>query len=110
MSPHPGEVWLADLGLAAKTRPIVIVSRHDPEAPRALAIYVPLTTQNRGSKYEVVLPQLRFLRDASVANVPRPRISAVDTARTQSRRPTTRGAGTNPRGCHIRLRSCLSNT
>ncbi|PYK93640.1 MAG: transcriptional regulator [Verrucomicrobia bacterium] len=69
MSPHPGEVWLADLGLAAKTRPIVIVSRHDPEAPRALAIYVPLTTQNRGSKYEVVLPQLRFLRDASVANV-----------------------------------------
>src|SRR5712691_6685059 len=69
MSPHPGEVWLADLGLAAKTRPIVIVSRHDPEAPRALAIYVPLTTQNRGSKYEVVLPQLRFLRDARVANV-----------------------------------------
>ncbi len=34
MSPHSGEVWLADLGLAAKTRPIVIVSRHDPEAPR----------------------------------------------------------------------------
>ena len=45
MSPRPGEVWLADLGLAAKTRPIVIVSRHDPEAPRALTIYVPLTTQ-----------------------------------------------------------------
>jgi mRNA interferase MazF len=45
MSPRPGEVWLADLGLAAKTRPIVIVSRHDPDAPRALAIYVPLTTQ-----------------------------------------------------------------
>ena len=31
MSPHPGEVWLADLGLAAKTRPIVILSRHDLE-------------------------------------------------------------------------------
>ena len=69
MSPRPGEVWLADLGLAAKTRPVVIVSRHDPEAPRALVIYVPLTTQNRRSKYEVELPELPFLREISVANV-----------------------------------------
>lgn len=36
MNPQPGEVWLADLGLAAKTRPVVIVSRHDPDPPRAL--------------------------------------------------------------------------
>ena len=69
MSPHPGEVWLADLGLAAKTRPIVILARHDPDAPRALTIYVPLTTQDRGSKYEVKLPRLSFLREESVANV-----------------------------------------
>src|SRR5437660_6073787 len=69
MSPRPGEVWLADLGLAAKTRPVVIVSRHDPEAPRALVIYVPLTTQNRQSKYEVELPKLPFLRETSEANV-----------------------------------------
>ncbi len=69
MSPRPGEVWLADLGLAAKTRPIVILSRYDPDAPRALMIYIPLTTQNRGSKYEVVLPKQRFLREESVANV-----------------------------------------
>jgi mRNA interferase MazF len=54
---------------AAKTRPVVIVSRHDPDAPRALAIYVPLTTQNRGSSYEVVLPPLPFLRETSFANV-----------------------------------------
>ena len=69
MSPRPGEVWLADLGLAAKTRPVVVVSRHDPDAPRALTIYVPLTTQNRGSRYEVALPKLTFLRELSVANV-----------------------------------------
>lgn len=69
MSPRAGEVWLADLGLAAKTRPVIILSRHDPEAPRALVIYVPLTTQHRGSKYEVELPKLSFLREASVANV-----------------------------------------
>lgn len=69
MSPQPGEVWLADLGLAAKTRPIVVVSRHDPGAPRALVLYVPLTTQNRLSRYEVLLPRLPFLHQESVANV-----------------------------------------
>jgi mRNA interferase MazF len=69
MSPQPGDVWLADLGLAAKTRPVVIVSRFDPNAPRALILYVPLTTQNRSSRYEVVLPKLPFLERDSVANV-----------------------------------------
>ena len=33
MNRLPGEVWLADLGLAAKTRPVVIVSRDDPDSP-----------------------------------------------------------------------------
>jgi mRNA interferase MazF len=69
MPPHPGEVWLADLGLAAKTRPVVVVSRNDPEAPRALILYVPLTTQNRQSAYEVALPPLPFLAHDSIANV-----------------------------------------
>lgn len=69
MSPRPGEVWLADLGLAAKTRPVVIVSRHDPEAPRALVLYVPLTGQDRRSSYEVLLPRLPFLDRDPVANV-----------------------------------------
>lgn len=69
MSPHPGEVWLADLGLAAKTRPVVVVSRHDPDPPRALVLYVPLTTQSRGTRYEVALPRISFLDRASVANV-----------------------------------------
>lgn len=69
MNPQPGEIWLADLGLAAKTRPVVIVSRHDPDPPRALILYVPLTTQNRQSPYEVALPRLGFLDRDSVANV-----------------------------------------
>src|SRR5271165_2500725 len=69
MSPQPGEVWLADLGLAAKTRPVVIVSRHDPNPPRQLVLYVPLTTQHRLSPYEVPLPRLGFLDRDSVANV-----------------------------------------
>ena len=61
MAAKPGEVWLADLGLAAKTRPVVILSRDDPQAPRALVVYVPLTTQNRGSRYEIELGRVRFL-------------------------------------------------
>ena len=69
MNPRPGEVWLADLGLAAKTRPVVIVSRYDTDPPRALVIYVPLTTQSRNSKYEVELPKLPFLRLEGVTNV-----------------------------------------
>ena len=69
MSLQPGEIWLADLGLAAKTRPIVIVSRQDADPPRSLVLYVPLTTQRRESPYEVALPRLPFLDRESVANV-----------------------------------------
>ena len=69
MRPLTGEVWLADLGFAAKTRPVVIVSRQDPDPPRALVLYVPLTTQNRLSSYEVPLPRFPFLDRDSIANV-----------------------------------------
>ena len=83
MNPKPGEVWLADLGLAAKTRPVVIVSRYDANPPRALVIYVPLTTQFRGSAYEVPIPSLRFLSQDSFANVQG--IGSVPTARCERR-------------------------
>jgi mRNA interferase MazF len=68
-SPNPGEARLADLGLAAKTRPVVIVSRRDLDPPRMTVLYVPLTTQSRGSLYEVPIPRLGFLERESVANV-----------------------------------------
>ena len=69
MNPQPGEIWLADLGLAAKTRPVLLVSRYDPDPPRAMITYIPLTTQYRQSPYEVALPKLRFLNQDSYANV-----------------------------------------
>ena len=83
MVAEPGEVWLADLGLAAKTRPVLILSRDDPDAPRALVTYVPLTTQNRNSRYEIYLGKLRFLREASVANVQG--IGSIPSARLQKK-------------------------
>lgn len=94
MSPLPGEVWLADLGMAAKTRPVVVVSRRDEQAPRALAIYVPLTTQNRGSRYEVVIPRLSFLRQVPGGERRRPR-HRVDGGRSQADR---RGGSQGGRG------------
>jgi mRNA interferase MazF len=69
--PKPGEVYWVDLGIAAKHRPVMVVSREDPNAPRALAICVPLTTQIRGGKYEAPLPRVRWTpgSDLGVANV-----------------------------------------
>lgn len=62
MSPKPG-------GMAAKIRPAVIVSREDLQAPRAVTLCVPLTTQFRGSLYEMSLGKLKFLDRESWANV-----------------------------------------
>jgi mRNA interferase MazF len=69
MTPNPGEVYLVDMGYQGKVRPIVIVSRADPEASRALCIAVPLTTQNRGSRYEVPMPKVPWLKHHSFADV-----------------------------------------
>jgi mRNA interferase MazF len=63
-NPKPGEVYWVDLGIAAKYRPLMVVSREDSEAERALAVCVPLTTEIRGG-------HVRWLPGASqgVANV-----------------------------------------
>jgi mRNA interferase MazF len=66
---RPGEIYVVDLGLTAKVRPCLVVSRQDAEAPRNLVVLVPLTTANRGSPYEVALGKLRFLHAESWANV-----------------------------------------
>jgi mRNA interferase MazF len=100
MIPQPGEVWLADLGLAAKTRPVVIVSRYDPDPPRALVIYVPLTTQNRQSSYEVPIPKVNFLDALSVANVQG--IASIPAVRLERR------LGRLPEGTLAELRKALS--
>jgi mRNA interferase MazF len=56
-------------GTRRQNSPVIILSRDDPDAPRALVTYIPLTTQTRGSRYEIDVGKLRFLREASVANV-----------------------------------------
>ena len=68
-APKIGDVFIVDLGMAGKVRPVVIVSREDNDAPRALAVAVPLTLENRGSKYEVPMPRVPWLKNQGVANV-----------------------------------------
>lgn len=69
MTTEPGEVYLVDLGMAAKTRPMLVVSRRDEDAPRALSVCAPITTSSRDSAYEVSIGKPRFLRETSFVNV-----------------------------------------
>ena len=76
--PQRGEVWLVDLGLAAKTRPALVLSVPPAEIDRALVSLVPHTTSLRGSRFETPFP-VSFLRpggfDAqNLVTVPPPRL------------------------------------
>jgi mRNA interferase MazF len=59
--PQRGEVWLVDLGLAAKVRPCLVLSVPVDEEDRALVAAVAHTTSPRGSRFEVAITT-RFLR------------------------------------------------
>jgi mRNA interferase MazF len=62
MSKHSrGEVWLVDLGIAAKVRPCLVISIPVFDQDRALVTLVPHTTSGRGSRFEVDV-KVKFLR------------------------------------------------
>jgi mRNA interferase MazF len=50
-----GEVWIADLGYVAKTRPCLVLSVPYGDADRAVVTLVAHTTSVRGSDFEVVV-------------------------------------------------------
>jgi mRNA interferase MazF len=60
-APQRGEVWLVDLGLAAKVRPAVVMSIPATDVDRALVTIVPHTTSARGSRFEATI-SVPFLR------------------------------------------------
>src|SRR5262245_66444234 len=51
-----GEVFLVDLGMAAKVRPAVVVSVPADDTDRALVTIVPHTTSPRQSRFEATVP------------------------------------------------------
>ena len=60
-SPRRGEVWLIDLGMAAKVRPALVLSVPAEDTDRALATLVPHTTSPRQSRFEAAV-SVPFLR------------------------------------------------
>lgn len=60
-SPGRGEVWLVDLGYAAKVRPCLVISIPALMQDRALATLIPHTTSPRGSRFEIDV-KVRFLK------------------------------------------------
>jgi mRNA interferase MazF len=56
-SPDRGEVWLADLGIAAKIRPALVMSVPPDPQDRVLVTLVPHTTSVQGTRFEVIVPK-----------------------------------------------------
>ena len=61
MNPRRGEVWLVDLGMAAKVRPALVISVPADDIDRALVTVVPHTTSPRQSRFEAAV-SVPFLR------------------------------------------------
>ena len=59
-----GEVWMVDLGYAAKTRPCLVLSIEAEDADRALTTVVLHTMSVRGTRFEDNL-KVRFLREGA---------------------------------------------
>lgn len=63
-NPNRGEVWLVDLGYAAKVRPCLVLSITAADEDRALTTLVPHTTSTRDSRFEVAV-KVPFLRQGA---------------------------------------------
>ncbi len=60
-TPNRGDVWLVDLGMAAKVRPCLVLSVQLEDEDRAIVALVPHTTSVRGTRFEVHV-DTKFLR------------------------------------------------
>jgi mRNA interferase MazF len=60
LNPQRAEVWLVDLGMAAKVRPGVVLSIPAQDTDRALVTLIPHTTSGRHTRFEVDI-NARFL-------------------------------------------------
>lgn len=48
-----GEIWLIDLGYAAKERPALVLSVAFEDHERAIVTFIPRTTSARGTRFEI---------------------------------------------------------
>jgi mRNA interferase MazF len=84
--PRRGEVWIVDLGLAAKVRPCLLLTDFPTDDELALVTVVPHTTAIRGNKWEHVCEKnflqpgafhLQQIQSVSIAKLVR-RLGALD--------------------------------
>jgi len=81
--PKVGDVWIADLGMVAKTRPVLVLAGTSAVNARKLVVVVPLTSQIRGMRGEVPLGHVQWLPKESAVNVQG--IASFDTSRLERR-------------------------
>jgi len=84
--PKRGDVWIVDLGLAAKVRPCLLLTDFPADDELALVTVVPHTTAIRGNKWEHVCEKnflqrgafhLQQVQSVSIAKLVR-RLGALD--------------------------------
>ena len=68
IEPKAGEVWFADLGMAGKSRPVLVLAVPGDTDARSLVLVAPLTSQIRGMRGEVDLGKPRWLPKPSAVN------------------------------------------
>ena len=78
-----GDVVVVDLGMAAKSRPCVVISVANPDSQRSMSVVVPMTTEIRGGECEVRFLKPAWLRQESVVNVLG--IAGVDNSKIERR-------------------------
>ncbi len=76
--PGRGEVWLVDLGLAAKVRPAVVLSVPAEDVDRALVTLVPHTTSLRSSQLRYLSPSRALVHSTPQAWLRFPQQSCCD--------------------------------
>lgn len=95
-TPLRGEVYLVDLGLAAKVRPCVVISVPLEESDHSLVTVVPHTTTLRQSRFEVSASP-KFLKPGAfdaqgIVTVPTVRLmNRLGTLTTEQMRAVEKG-------------------
>ena len=69
IEPQAGEIWFAELGLAEKSRPVLVLAYPGSGDARSLVIVAPLTSQLRGLRGEIDIGKPRWLPKHSAVNV-----------------------------------------
>lgn len=66
MKPRPsrGDIWLVDMGMVEKVRPVLVLSGICGDTDRDLITIIPHTTTLRGSRFEIAVP-LPFLKSGA---------------------------------------------